>query len=84
MQKWHSPALICEGRRVCSVATLQCFPGFSACQFFILGGIGGSMAGTGTSRRMAAHKGQLNTVFAILVLIVALYMLYQSLQVLSF
>lgn len=51
---------------------------------FILGGIGGSMAGTWMSRRMAAHKGQLNTVFAVLVLIVALYMLYQSLQALNF
>lgn len=45
---------------------------------FILGGIGGSVLGTRTSRALSADKGRLNTVFAGFVMIVALYMLWKS------
>nr|WP_206598559.1 sulfite exporter TauE/SafE family protein [Croceicoccus estronivorus] len=45
---------------------------------FIAGGIVGSVGGTAASRRLSARKGQLNTVFAALILIVATYMLYKS------
>ena len=50
---------------------------------FILGGIAGSMAGTAAARRLAAYQGRLNTVFAAFILLVALYMLYQSRAVLG-
>ena len=46
---------------------------------FIAGGVLGSVAGTALSRRMAAAKGQLSTVFAGLVVVVALYMIWQGL-----
>ena len=45
---------------------------------FIAGGIAGSVIGTATSRRLAAHKGWLNMLFAGLILAVALYMLARS------
>lgn len=45
---------------------------------FIAGGIGGSLIGTAISRLLSAKKGTLNAMFAILVLIVALYMLAKS------
>lgn len=45
---------------------------------FILGGIVGSVAGTMASTSLAARKGTLNTVFAGLIVVVALYMLAQS------
>lgn len=46
---------------------------------FIAGGVLGSIGGTALSRRMAAAKGQLSTVFAGLVLAVAVYMIWQGL-----
>lgn len=46
---------------------------------FIAGGVLGSIGGTALSRRMAAAKGQLSTVFAGLVVVVALYMIWQGL-----
>ncbi len=50
---------------------------------FIAGGLIGSYAGTATSRRMAAHKGRLNTLFSGLILAVALYMLARSAMALA-
>ena len=45
---------------------------------FIAGGIVGGMAGAAVSRRLSARKGLLNTVFATLIIVVALYMLWKS------
>ncbi|CAM4166121.1 putative membrane transporter protein XF_0764 [Novosphingobium lubricantis] len=45
---------------------------------FILGGIAGSVGGTRASARLATRKGALNSVFAGLIVIVALYMLARS------
>lgn len=45
---------------------------------FILGGIAGSVLGTLLSRRLAERKGTLNTLFAGLIVLVALYMLFRS------
>lgn len=45
---------------------------------FIAGGVIGSLAGTAASRRLAAHKGRLNSVFALLIVVVAAYMLVRS------
>ena len=45
---------------------------------FIAGGVGGSLIGTATSRRLSAKKGRLNAMFATLVLGVAVYMLIKS------
>ena len=45
----------------------------------VAGGVLGSIGGTALSRRMAAAKGQLSTVFAGLVVVVAVYMIWQGL-----
>ncbi len=45
---------------------------------FIGGGVLGGVAGAAASRRLSAHKGALNTVFAALIFGVALYMLSKS------
>ncbi len=45
---------------------------------FIAGGVLGSLGGTAASRALAAHKGLLNTVFAGLIVVTALYMLFKS------
>jgi uncharacterized membrane protein YfcA len=45
---------------------------------FVLGGAAGSFAGTAASRRLAAQKGRLNTLFAALIFAVALYMAVRS------
>ncbi len=50
---------------------------------FIAGGVAGTVLGTAVSRRLARHKGRLNTLFAGLVMAVALYMLWQSWQALT-
>ena len=50
---------------------------------FILGGLGGTVLGTVASRRLSAHKGQLNTLFAGGIVLVAIYMLYRSWEALS-
>ena len=50
---------------------------------FIAGGVIGSVVGTSVSRRMAAHKGRLTTVFAALVMVVAVYMIWRGLAVLG-
>lgn len=45
---------------------------------FIAGGVIGTAIGAALARRLAAQKGQLTTLFAALVAVVALYMLYRS------
>jgi uncharacterized membrane protein YfcA len=45
---------------------------------FIGGGIAGSFAGAAAAKRLSANAGLLKTVFAVLIFIVALYMLWQS------
>ena len=45
---------------------------------FILGGIVGGVLGAASARRLAAERGLLTTVFAVLVFAVALYMLWRS------
>ncbi|MEN9683500.1 MAG: hypothetical protein RLZZ427_1251 [Pseudomonadota bacterium] len=45
---------------------------------FIAGGVAGSVIGTAASRRLAAQKGRLTTLFAMLVVVVAVYTLYRS------
>jgi len=45
---------------------------------FIAGGIVGSVIGTRASQALAAKKGQLNSLFAVFVLVVAIYMLFKS------
>lgn len=49
---------------------------------FIFGGILGGLLGTFVSGRLAAHKNTLNRVFAAVVFVVALYMIYRSLDTL--
>lgn len=50
---------------------------------FIAGGVLGSVGGTAVSRRLSAGKGLLNTVFAAMIVVVALYMLVRSWQALA-
>lgn len=45
---------------------------------FIAGGVIGGLVGAALSRRLSAHKGALNTIFALLIFAVAAYMLWQS------
>jgi uncharacterized membrane protein YfcA len=45
---------------------------------FIGGGVVGGFAGAALSQRLSAHKGALNTIFAVLVFAVAVYMLWRS------
>jgi hypothetical protein len=45
---------------------------------FIGGGIIGGVTGAAASRRLSARKGVLNSVFAVLIFCVALYMLWKS------
>lgn len=45
---------------------------------FIGGGLVGGMAGTAASHRLAGHKGALNSIFAVLIFVVAGYMLWRS------
>lgn len=50
---------------------------------FIVGGVLGSFVGTAVSRRLSASKGRLNSVFAGMIVMVALYMLVRSWQALA-
>jgi len=50
---------------------------------FIAGGIVGTVAGAAASRRLAEHKGRLNTLFAALIFGVALYMAARSIAALT-
>ncbi|MGE3396449.1 MAG: sulfite exporter TauE/SafE family protein [Sphingomonas sp.] len=45
---------------------------------FILGGLAGGYIGTKLARRLSAARGRLNTIFAVLIFIVAGYMLWRS------
>ena len=45
---------------------------------FIVGGVVGSVIGTQASQVLAAEKGRLNSLFAVFVLVVAVYMLFRS------
>lgn len=47
---------------------------------FIAGGVIGGWAGARGATRLAARKGLLNSVFAVVILLVAAYMLYRSVQ----
>ena len=54
-----------------------------AASVLILGGIAGTIIGSVISRRLAAQKGRLNTIFAALILGVALYMAARSIAALA-
>jgi uncharacterized membrane protein YfcA len=56
---------------------------FTLAGTFIAGGLGGSLAGAALSRRLAAHKGWLNALFASGIVLVACYMLYRSQRALA-
>jgi len=45
---------------------------------FIAGGVAGGLAGAALARHLATRRGALNTVFAGLIFVVAIYMLYRS------
>ncbi len=45
---------------------------------FMVGGVVGSVIGTQASQVLAAEKGRLNSLFAVFVLVVAIYMLFKS------
>ena len=45
---------------------------------FIGGGVIGGFVGAALSKRLSAHKGALNTIFAVLIFVVAAYMLWRS------
>lgn len=48
---------------------------------FIVGGIAGGIVGTGSARRLSLRRGALNTVFASIIIVVALYMLARNIYV---
>ncbi len=48
---------------------------------FIVGGIVGGLAGTATARSLSVRRGALNVVFAIIIILVALYMLARNIYV---
>jgi uncharacterized protein len=48
---------------------------------FILGGLVGGPAGTGSARHLALRRGALNAVFACIIIVVALYMLARNIYV---
>jgi uncharacterized membrane protein YfcA len=45
---------------------------------FIAGGVAGGLIGTRSARQLAARRGALNTVFAAVIIAVALYMLART------
>jgi uncharacterized membrane protein YfcA len=45
---------------------------------FIAGGIAGGLAGTAAARHLSARRGALNTVFAAVIIVVAIYMLMRN------
>ena len=51
---------------------------FALAGSFIAGGVVGSVLGAMAAKRLAAAKGLLNTLFAGLIVVVALYMLYRT------
>ena len=52
-------------------------PLYDKCMAF-MGGVIGGFVGAALSKRLSAHKGALNTVFAVLIFVVAAYMLWRS------
>jgi uncharacterized membrane protein YfcA len=48
---------------------------------FILGGLVGGLLGTGSARMLSLRRGALNTVFASIIIMVALYMLARNIYV---
>lgn len=48
---------------------------------FIVGGVVGGLAGTATARSLSVRRGALNVVFAIIIILVALYMLARNIYV---
>jgi uncharacterized membrane protein YfcA len=48
---------------------------------FIVGGLVGGLAGTGSARYLSLRRGALNTVFASIIILVALYMLARNIYV---
>jgi uncharacterized membrane protein YfcA len=48
---------------------------------FIVGGVVGGLAGTATARSLSLRRGALNVVFAIIIILVALYMLARNIYV---
>jgi uncharacterized membrane protein YfcA len=48
---------------------------------FIIGGVVGGLAGTGSARYLSLRRGALNTVFASIIIMVALYMLARNIYV---
>jgi uncharacterized protein len=48
---------------------------------FIIGGIAGGLIGTATARSLSLRRGALNVVFAIIIILVALYMLARNIYV---
>jgi uncharacterized membrane protein YfcA len=48
---------------------------------FIIGGVVGGLAGTGSARHLSLRRGALNTVFASIIIVVALYMLARNIYV---
>ena len=48
---------------------------------FILGGLLGGLAGTGLASYLSLRRGALNTVFASIIIVVALYMLARNIYV---
>ncbi|MET0222057.1 MAG: sulfite exporter TauE/SafE family protein [Tardiphaga sp.] len=48
---------------------------------FIIGGVAGGIVGTGSARRLSLRRGALNTVFASIIIVVALYMLARNIYV---
>ena len=51
---------------------------FELAAVFIIGGIAGGLGGTATARHLAARRGALNTVFAMVIIAVAIYMLLRN------
>ncbi len=51
---------------------------------FIAGGIVGGMAGAFFAKRLSTKRGALNSLFALLIFVVAFYMLYRSVEALGF
>lgn len=55
-----------------------CLVNWPLAAVFIGGGVAGSLAGTRLATRLSGKTGRLTVVFATLVLLVAIYMLYRS------
>jgi uncharacterized membrane protein YfcA len=70
---------VCPG--VCSTSTSSLID-WPLAALFIGGGVFGGLLGTRSAKLLAGRKGALNTVFAGLIFVVAIYMLVRSLNLL--